>query len=142
MAVYAERRCRRGCALFRWGIGGAFEQVGFEERDAVEAPSGVGESLDKLGICGGGWFVFVMELLAVLLVGGGVFGGQDGKAAGETVLQRILGGAGFALGGAGSGGVEGVEAILDGAGLVAAGVAEGVHDGLLGACGLVLSIWS
>jgi hypothetical protein len=36
--------------LFIGGIGGAGEQVGFEEGDAVEAPGGVGEIADELAL--------------------------------------------------------------------------------------------
>ena len=66
-----------GC--FVGGIGGALEQIGFEEGDAVEAPSGVGEFLDELEFGGGGGFVFVMELLAVLLIRGGSSVGRMGR---------------------------------------------------------------
>ena len=47
--------------------GGAGEHVGFEQRDAVEAPGGVGEFLDELRFGGSGGLVFVEELAAVVL---------------------------------------------------------------------------
>ena len=53
------------------------EQLGFQVRDAVETPGGVGEFLGELGFGGSGGLVFLEELAAVELVGGGVFGGQD-----------------------------------------------------------------
>src|ERR1035438_2054166 len=36
--------------LLCWRVGGALEHVGFEERDAIEAPGCVGELLDPLGL--------------------------------------------------------------------------------------------
>ena len=66
-------------------VGGAIEEGGFEQRDAVEAPGGVGEFLGELGLGGGGGLVFVEELAAVALVGGGVLGSENGGAAGEAV---------------------------------------------------------
>jgi hypothetical protein len=48
------------------------EERGFELGDAVEAPSGVGEFLGELGFGGSGGLIFVEELAAVELVGGGV----------------------------------------------------------------------
>ena len=62
-----------------WG-GGAREHVGFEERDSVQAPGGVGEFLDELRF---GWrvgLVFVKEAAAMVLVGGRVFGGEDRRS--------------------------------------------------------------
>jgi hypothetical protein len=56
-------------------IGGAIEERGFERGDAVETPGGVGEFLDELRFGGSGGSIFVEELVAVELVGGGVFGG-------------------------------------------------------------------
>ena len=68
---------------------GLVEQAGFEERDAVEAPGGVGELLDELGFGGVGGLVFVSELAAVLFVGGRVFGGEDGGAGRESVSESV-----------------------------------------------------
>ena len=98
----------------RW-VGGAVEERGFEVRNAVEAPGGVGEFLGELGFGGSGGLIFVEELAAVALIGGEVLGSQDGglagKAVGEGVLRRPL----FAGGGAGAGGMLGVGAIDGGA---------------------------
>src|SRR5579862_901388 len=66
------------CGLIVGRVGGAIEERGFEQRDAVKAPSGVGEFLSELGFRGSGGLVFVEELAAVELVGGGIFGGEDG----------------------------------------------------------------
>jgi hypothetical protein len=66
-----------------WGLGArgwgldAFEHVGFEEWDAVNAPGRVGELLSQLGFGWGGGLVFVHELAEVALVCGRVFGGRD-----------------------------------------------------------------
>jgi hypothetical protein len=59
-------------------VGGAVEQGGLERGDAVEAPGGVDKFLGELGLgwCGG--LVFVEELAAVALEGGGVLGGAIG----------------------------------------------------------------
>ena len=92
-------------------VGGAVEERGFELRDAIEAPGGVGEFLGELGFGGGCRFVFVEELAAVLLVGGGILSGEDGGLAGEAVSGRVEGGTLFSGGGAGAGGMLGVGAI-------------------------------
>ena len=55
--------------------GGAGEQLGFEEWDAVEAPRGVGDFVDQLSLGGGGGLVLVEKLLDVALVGFGVLVG-------------------------------------------------------------------
>ena len=60
-----------GGLLGGW-MGSAGEQVGFEERDAVEAPGGVDEFLDELGFGGIGGVIFVEELAAVGFEGGAV----------------------------------------------------------------------
>jgi hypothetical protein len=70
---------RRGLGAGGWGLG-AREYVGFEKRDPVEAPRGVGEFVDQLDFSGSRWTVFIEELAVVLLVGGRVFGGEDGGA--------------------------------------------------------------
>jgi hypothetical protein len=50
-AVQAERGELRDQGL---GVGVLGEQLGFEERDAVEAPGGVGDFVDQLSFGGGG----------------------------------------------------------------------------------------
>jgi hypothetical protein len=62
-------------SLLGWRIGGAVEERSFERGDAVETPGGVGEFLDELGFGGSGGLVFVEELAAVEMVGGGLLGG-------------------------------------------------------------------
>jgi hypothetical protein len=59
-------------------MGGAGEEVGFEERNAVEAPGGVGDFDDELRLGGSGGLVFIEEAAAMGVVGGSVFGGEDG----------------------------------------------------------------
>jgi hypothetical protein len=60
------------CGLLCWWVGGALEHVGFEERDAIDAPGCVGELLDQLGFGWGRGLIFIHELAAVLLVCGRV----------------------------------------------------------------------
>jgi len=55
-------------------IGGAGEKVGLEQRDAVEAPGGVGEFMNELSLGGGGGMVFIEKLPDVLLIGSEVLG--------------------------------------------------------------------
>ena len=108
----------------------AGEEAGFEERDAVEAPGGVGEFADELGFGGRGGLVFIAELAAVVFVGGGVFGGEDGGAGGESMGEGVEGGAVFAGVGAGAGGVLRVGAVGGGArggDLLSCGCETGLH---------------
>jgi hypothetical protein len=49
------------------------EKLGFQLGDAFETPGGVGEFLGEMGFGGRGGLVFVEELAAVEVVGGGVF---------------------------------------------------------------------
>jgi len=100
--VEGHRRIRVGVS---GRSGGAGEELGFEEWDAVEAPGGVGKLVDELGLGRGGGVVLGEELLDVALEGGGVLGGEDGGAAGEAVLEGVEGRAEFAGMGAGAGGV-------------------------------------
>jgi hypothetical protein len=87
------------------------DQLGFQVRDGVETPGGVGEFLDELGFGGSGGSIFVEELTAVELIGGGVLGSEDRGTAGEAVGEGILGRALFAGGGTGSGGEQRVRAV-------------------------------
>ncbi len=77
----------------RGRVGGAIEEGGFEKRDAVEAPGGIGEFLGELGLGGGGGLVFSEELAAMALVGGGILRGEGGGAAGEAVGEGVARGA-------------------------------------------------
>jgi hypothetical protein len=96
-------------------IGGAIQQVGFEERDAVETPGGVGELVDELGFgcCGG--LVFVEELATMGFIRGWVFRGQDGGAGRQAMAQRVERRTLLAGFGARTGGVLGIGAIDGGA---------------------------
>ncbi len=87
--------------------GSAVEQGGFERGNAVDAPRGIGELLAELGFGRSRGLVFVEELAAVLLVGGGVLGGEYRGTAGEAVGEGVLGRTLFAGDGAGAGGAVG-----------------------------------
>ena len=91
------------------------KQIGFEEWNAVEAPGGVGDFVDQLGLGGGGGLILVEKLLDVALVGFGVLGGQDSGLGGETVAQRVEGRTLLAGFGTRTGGVLGVGAVGGGA---------------------------
>jgi hypothetical protein len=93
------------------GARGLGEKLGFEQGDAVETPSSIGEFLSELGLGGSGGLVFVEELAAVELVSGGVLSSEDRGAAGEAVGEGVLGRALFAGGGAGSGGEKRIRAV-------------------------------
>src|ERR1700690_939228 len=80
-----------GDFLIEWnGGGGAGEHVGFEQRDAVEAPGGVGELLDELQFGWSGRLIFVEELVAMGFKGRWVFGGKEGGSGGQAVAQGVL----------------------------------------------------
>jgi len=96
-------------------VGGAVEEGGFEEWDAVEAPSGVGDFVDELSLGGGCGGVLIEKLLDVALVGFGVLSGQDGGAGSETVAQGVERRTLLARFGAGPGGVRRVGAVDGGA---------------------------
>ncbi|MBV9769590.1 MAG: hypothetical protein JOZ32_08470 [Bryobacterales bacterium] len=66
-------------------IGGAGEQLGFEEGNTVETPGRIGHFMDELGFGGGGRFVFIEELLDMKLESGRVFGGENGSAGGQAM---------------------------------------------------------
>jgi hypothetical protein len=97
-----------GVLLATSGLG---EDVSFEQRDAAEAPGGVGEFLDKMSFSCVGWLVFVAELAAVLIEGGAIFGGQDGGAGGQSVTECVTRRTLLAGIGARAGGMFGVGAI-------------------------------
>ena len=101
-----------GLGAGSWGLG-AGEDVGFEERDAVEAPGGVGQFVHELGFGARLRIIFGEELAAVLLVGGRIFGGEDGGAGRESVSEGVERRTLFAGFRARSGGVLRVRAIAD-----------------------------
>src|ERR1700733_8156211 len=103
------------CGLLGGGVGGAIKKGGFQVRDAVETPGGVGEFLGELGFRRGSGFVFVEELGAGALGGVGVFSGEDVGAAGESVGEGVPGRALLAGVGTGSGGEKRVGAVGVGA---------------------------
>ena len=110
--------------------GSEIKEACFEERDAAQAPGGVGELLDQEGLGGIGRLIFALKVAAVLFVGGGIFGRQDGRLGAQAVAERVARGSLFTGIGDGAGGVLGVFAIDGGA---AGGVAidgGGVGDGI------------
>ena len=98
------------------GRGGARKDFGFEERDAIEAPGGVGELLDELRFGGSGGLIFIEEAAAMGVVGGLVFRGEDGGSGGQAVAQGVERGTLFAGWGAGAGGMLAVGAVYGGTG--------------------------
>src|ERR1700733_8796142 len=92
-------------------VGGAVQEGGFEHRDAVEAPRGVGELLGEVSFGGSGGMILGEELAAVLLGCDGILGSEDGGMAGEAVGDGVLGRTLFAGGGAGSGGESRIRAV-------------------------------
>ncbi len=109
------------------------EQIGFEQRDAIEAPGGVGDFVDQLRLGGGGGLILIEELLYVAPVGFGVLRGQGGGAGSEAMAQRVERRTLLAWFGAGTGGVRGVGAVDGGA------VSYPALDGI-GACWSWLSL--
>ena len=95
--------------------GGEIEEASFEERDAAQAPCGVGELLDEEGFSCVGGLIFFLKLPAVLFVGGGIFGAQNGGAGAEAVTERVARGSLLAGFGDGAGGMLRVLAIDGGA---------------------------
>jgi len=71
-------------------VGGAGEQVGLEQRDAIEAPGGVDQFLDELGFGRSCRLVFVHELAALRFVGGWIFRRQDRGSGGQAAWRRAL----------------------------------------------------
>ena len=98
-------------SMGRDGGGGAREHFGFEQRDAVEAPGSVDELLDELRFGWGGGLIFVEELAAMFLIGGWVFGGEDGGRGGQAVAEGVLRGTLLSGCGARTGGMLGVGAV-------------------------------
>ena len=84
------------------------EDLGFEERDAVEAPGGIGEFGDELGFGWAGGLVFITELAEMFFVSGGIFGGNQEAAGAVAIFEGVEPDGFFAFGGLRSGGVLGV----------------------------------
>jgi hypothetical protein len=87
------------------------EKLGFELGDTVLPPGRIDEFLGELGFGSCCRLIFIEELAAVALVGGGILGcderGVAGKAVGKCILRRTL----FAGGGAGTGGESRIRAV-------------------------------
>ena len=90
---------------------GLSEDVSFEERDAAEAPGGVGEFLDEMSFGCRGGLIFFEELPAVLVEGVAIFRWQKGAAGGQAMAERVARRTLFAGIGARAGGMFGVGAI-------------------------------
>ena len=69
--------------------GGQGEEIGLERRDAVEAPGGVGQGLDEVGLDGAFGAQVVGERGAVGTVGLQIFGRHDDDLAGEAVAEGV-----------------------------------------------------
>ncbi len=104
------------------------KQIGFEERDAVETPGGVGDLVDELSLGGGGGLVLIEKLLDVALVGFRVLGGQDRGLGSESVAQSVKRRPLLAGLGTRAGGVLGVGAVSGGA------AGEPIFDGIRCRC--------
>ncbi len=117
----------------REGSGGAREDLGFEQRDAVEAPGGVGDFHDELRFGGSGGLVLVEEAAAMGFEGGRVFRGEDGGGGGQAVAQGVERRTLLAGWGARAGGVLGVGAVDGGAGTRGWLLVAGCHAMVSGA---------
>jgi hypothetical protein len=84
---------------------GAREHFGFEQRDSIEAPGGIGDFYDELRFGGSGGLVLVEEAAAMVGVGGRVFGREDGGGGRQSVAQGVERGTLLAGCGAGTGGL-------------------------------------
>jgi len=117
--------------LIAWWVGGAVEEGGFEQGDAVETPRGVGELPGELGFRSGGGLVFVEELAVsgagIRRVLGSEDGGLAGQAVGDGVLRRTL----FAGGSAGPGGERRIRTVRANALLRGWGLGIGVGIGFV-----------
>ena len=87
------------------------EHVGFQARDAIQAPACFGDFLDELDLGGIGGLKLIAKLAAVLLVGCRVFGRQNSALGGKPVTKGVAGGSLLALGGTRSGGFLSIQAI-------------------------------
>src|SRR5579871_3872227 len=77
--------------VFAIGASCRGEDIGLEQRDAVEPPGSVGQFLDELGLGGIGGLVLVAELAAVGVVVVLMFGRNDGCARGKAVPYGVTG---------------------------------------------------
>ena len=102
-----------GIDRFADGIG--CPGAGFHFAEAAETPEVLGEFIDEDFFGGRGGRMLAAERGAEFVEFGGVFTGADELLGVEAVLEGVLGGAGFAFGGAWAGGALGVAAIDFGA---------------------------
>lgn len=64
-------------------------KIGFEGRNAEQAPAGIGQRLNQFFFAGGGRFEFIDEATNVVLVGFGLVAGHEDGAAGESGFQSV-----------------------------------------------------
>jgi hypothetical protein len=89
---------------------------GFERGDAEQAPGGIGEGLGERGFGVSGGLPFGEEGCDVVFVGGGIVGGKQHGAAGESRFNSIERRSGFAFGAGGASAELSVRAVGDDAG--------------------------
>jgi hypothetical protein len=89
----------------------ALPELGFDGTEAAEEPLAVDEGVDEHALLGGGGAEAVVIFAGEFLEGGGEFAADELGLGVDAGLEGIHGGAGLALGGAGSGGFLRVEAI-------------------------------
>ncbi len=92
-------------------LAAAFVERHFEDGDAEEPPIGVGEGLDEDGFAFGRGLEVLFVFFDVVLIAGGIVGGEQDGAAGEGGGYGVGRGAGFAFLGTRSGGEPGIGAI-------------------------------
>jgi hypothetical protein len=100
-----------GVGLGRELAGFDREEARFEGRDAAEAPFEIGE-FDDEGMLDGVLRAIVIDAdLVVEVVSGGVLGGEEGVAGGESMREGVTGGGEFSFVGLGAGREFGVRVV-------------------------------
>ena len=93
------------------GIGLEFVELALGVLDALEFPEEGGGLGEEGFLEAGGGVEVLADFLFEDLVGGATFVGEKGGLGAEAVFEGVLGGFGFAGGGAGAGGFFGVFAV-------------------------------
>ena len=89
----------------------ALPELGLDGAEAAEEPLAVDEGVDEHALLGGGGAEAAVIFAGEFLEGGGDFAADELSLGVDAGLESVHGGAGLALGGAGSGGFLCVEAI-------------------------------